>query len=153
MNSVKSMLKIVPLLVIFYACEAQSQVVVHRRVAVVRPRPYYYPHYYHPVVVRPRVIVPYPTVVVGALPPSYVTVYAGNTPYYYCDGVYYIKDPSSEAYTKAQPVVGTIVPELPEGQKKIVIDGKTYYQFEGVIYKKVTVEKKTRYEVVSVGKI
>ena len=73
-----------------------GQTVVVRRppvvgVAVVRT-PYVYRTPYVRRVVIPRVIVPTPApVIIRTIPANYVTVYYGGIPYYYFNGIYYIK--------------------------------------------------------------
>lgn len=125
--------------------DVNAQVVVVRRPYVrpyVRPvvRPYVRP------VARPVVVAPV------ALPPYYVPVYHAGNPYYYSNGVFYVKVENSGSYKIVLPPIGTIVPSLPEGAKATVIDQQEYYEFQDVIYKKVMVENTVKYEVVGYTK-
>ncbi|MGX1023987.1 DUF6515 family protein [Psychroflexus sp. MBR-150] len=90
-------------------------------------------------------------IVVRTIPASWITVYYGGVPYYYCDGVYYVKTEVKDEYTPVQPPVGAIVPSLPEGAIVKTIDGKVYYEYEKVLYKMVTIENDVKYEVVSIN--
>lgn len=129
-----------PLLFLAAVNDVSAQVVVRRPgVAVVRRpvvRPYVYP------VARPVVVAPV------ALPRYYVPVYYAGNPYYYSNGVFYVRIENSESYKVVLPPVGTIVPTLPKGANETMIDDKIYYQYESVIYKQVMVENIVKYEVV-----
>ena len=145
---------------------AQAQVVVRRPggVAVVRRpvAPVYAPA--RRVVVAPRAVVVAPArilvvppvyragVVIAALPAYYTVTYVGSVPYYYSGGVYYIKTDqpqgSREGYEAVMPPVGTVVPSLPDGTRTFQVDGKTYFEYEHVVYKEVIVEDTVKYEVV-----
>ena len=135
--------KLLVAVMVFFATMYQmsAQVVLRRSVAVVhRPVPVVRPY------VRP---VAYPVVVAPVpLPRYHVPVYHAGNPYYYSNGVFYVKVENSESYKVVLPPVGTIVPSLPNGAKETVIDGKIYYEYEDVIYKSVIVEEKVKYEVV-----
>ena len=125
--------------------QVSAQVVVRRPVAVVRrPVPVVRP--YPRPVVYPVVVAPVP------LPRYYVPVYYAGNPYYYSNGVFYVKVENSEGYKVVLPPVGTIVPSLPNGAKETVIDGKIYYEYEDVIYKSVVIEETVKYEVVGYTK-
>jgi len=141
------------LLVLFLlgaATETNAQVAVVRRGAVVVRHPYVRP--VHPVVrvpaPRPVVVYPRPGVVVAALPAYYSMYYRGGVPYYYSDGIYYVKEEKNDSYKVVQPPVGTLVPVLPEEAKQNVLDGRVYYEFQNVIYKEVQTEEGLKYEVV-----
>jgi len=146
------------------ATKAQAQVVVRHRpgVTVVRRpvAPVYVPARRvvvapRPVVVAPRriVVVPpvYHGVVITALPAYYTVTYVGGVSYYYADGVYYAKTDqpkgSKETYETVMPPVGTVVPSLPDGARTFQVDGKTYFEYEHVVYKEVIVEDTVKYEV------
>lgn len=112
---------------------------VARGVAVVRP-PYV-----------KRVVVPRPAqVIIKTIPANYVTVYYSGIPYYYFNGVYYIKSDTKDEYKPVQPPVGTIVPVLPDGAVTKTIDDKMYYEYDNVVYKMITVEGVAKFEVVSI---
>lgn len=121
-----------------------GQVVVHHRVAVVSPRVYY-----PPVIRRPAVVVkPVPVVVVS--PPSlvYTRVYVNGSTYYVNSGVFYIQTSEKEPYKEVAPPIGAQITSLPAEAVMITIEDKTYYQYKGIVYKKVIVESETIYEVV-----
>ena len=131
---------------------AEAQVAVVRRpgVAVVRTsaavRVYRAPvRVARPVVVAPVVRA---GVVVAALPAYYTVAYYGRVPYYFSNGVYYVKVENSEEYKVVLPPKGTIVPELPDGAVKNKIDGTVYFEFQGVLYKKVKTAELKGYQVV-----
>ena len=45
--------------------------------------------------------------------------------------------------------MGTIVPELPEDDvEKVMIDDKTYLEYDGVLYKEIPTETGLQYEVI-----
>lgn len=129
--------------ILFFATiyQVSAQVVVRRSVAVVhRPAPVVRPY------VRP---VAYPVVVAPVpLPRYYAPVFYAGNPYYYSNGVFYVKVENSEGYKVVLPPVGTLVPSLPKGAKETVIDGNVYYEYEDVIYKRAIVEEMVKYEVV-----
>ncbi|QGY44625.1 hypothetical protein GM418_13415 [Maribellus comscasis] len=135
--------------------EMNAQVTVVRRGAVVVRRPYVRPVPPPPPVVRVPVVRPVawyprplPGVVVTTLPVHYTVCYAGVNPYYYSDGIYYVKEAKTDAYKVVRPPVGTIVPALPEDAKQNVLDGKVYFEFQTVIYKEIETEEGVRFEVV-----
>nr|WP_293294509.1 DUF6515 family protein [Allomuricauda sp.] len=113
---------------------SRSVAVVHRPVPVVRPyvRPLVYPVVFAPV----------------PLPRYYVPVYHAGNPYYYSNGVFYVKIEDSEGYRVILPPVGAIVSSLPIQAKETLIDGKNYYEYEDVIYKRIIIEENVKYEVV-----
>ncbi len=62
-------------------------------------------------------------------------------------GTYY-REVGSE-YEAVEPVVGTIVPELPEDNvDEITIDGQTYYEYDDMLYKAIVTSTGIEYEVV-----
>ncbi|MEC7263548.1 MAG: DUF6515 family protein, partial [Bacteroidota bacterium] len=77
--------------------------------------------------------------------------YAGN-PYYYSDGVFYVRIEQTESYKVVVPPVGTIVPNLPEGARVTMIDEREYFEYGEVIYKRILVENLVKYEVVGYTK-
>jgi len=135
--------------------EVQAQVVVRRPAGVTVVRRPVAPGYYVParrVVVAPRAVVVAPLyrpgVLIAALPAYYTVTYFGSVPYYYSSGVYYIKVEGSESYKVVLPPKGTIVPSLPDGAEKTQIDGITYFEYQGVLYKEVIIDQAVKYEVV-----
>ncbi|WP_318342837.1 DUF6515 family protein [Flagellimonas baculiformis] len=132
---------------LFFAAmyQVSAQLVVRRSIAVVhRPVPMLRP--YARSVVYPVVVAPAP------LPRYYVPVFYAGNPYFYSNGVFYVKVENSEGYKVVLPPVGTLVPSLPNESRETVIDGKTYYEYEGVIYKRIFIEEMVKYEVVGYTK-
>ncbi len=129
--------------------DVQAQVFVRRPVARV----------YHPpvrrVVVAPRPVVVPPVYGAGrffaVLPAGYTITYVNNIPYYYADGIYYVKtdrpENNEEIYRAVVPPLGTIVPSLPEGSKVVIVDGKNYFRFDDVLYKEIVIEGTIKYVV------
>lgn len=134
---------------------ANSQTVVVRRpykkVVVTRPRRVVVvpPVRTSVVVAPPRAVVYRTPLVIKTIPSNWVTVYYNNIPYYYVDGIYCIPSETKDEFLPVPPKVGTIVPSLPEGAVKKTIDTNTYYEHYNVLYKKITIEETTKYEVVS----
>ncbi len=132
----------------------QAQVVVTRRpaaVTVVRTpvTRVYYPARRVVVAPRPVVVAPIyrPGIVIASLPAYYGIAWVGRVPYYYSGGVFYVKTEGTESYKVVLPPQGTIVPALPDGSVKTMIDGKPYYEFQGIIYKEVIIDNSIKYEV------
>ncbi|MBS1503933.1 MAG: hypothetical protein JST32_17820 [Bacteroidetes bacterium] len=77
----------------------------------------------------------YPTVGfhLGILPFGYFPFYWGDDLYYYYGGVFYAPIDGG-GYQVTTPPVGAAVPSIPRGAQSIVIDGKQYYEFNGVYY-------------------
>ncbi|QDO95236.1 hypothetical protein FNB79_15065 [Formosa sediminum] len=152
-NNILISISIIGLL--FYTGCANSQTVVVRKpyktVVVTHPRRVaVVPPVRKPVVVAPAKTVVYRApVVVRTIPPNWVTVYYNDIPYYYVDGIYYIPTETKDEFIPVPPKVGTVVPSLPEGAVKKIIDTNTYYEHNDILYKKIIVDETTKYEVVS----
>jgi hypothetical protein len=73
----------------------------------------------------------------GLLPFGYYPFYWGPNLYYYYGGVFYTPNDNG-GYEVTTPPVGAAVPTLPKGAQSIVIDGKQYYEFNGVYYQATT---------------
>jgi len=106
-------------------------------------RPYRYPYRYYGPPIGFRV---------GILPYGFLTFNTGWGPYYYYDGFFYRPyantQTQTEQYEVVDPPMGVVVPDLPSGAKKVVIDGNTYYQKNGTFYQEVLQDNKTKYVVV-----
>ena len=139
-----SKLWVVPFLFFALSSEVSAQVVVRRPAVTVVRRPVVRPYVYP--VARPVVVAPVP------LPRYYTSVYYAGNPYYYSDGVFYVRIEQSESYKVVVPPVGTIVPSLPEGAKVTIIDDREYFEYGEVIYKRILVENLVKYEVVGYTK-
>ncbi|WP_228238635.1 DUF6515 family protein [Allomuricauda sp. M10] len=139
-----SKLWVIPILFLAFVPELSAQVVVRRPAVTVVHRPVVRPYVYP--VARPVVVAPV------ALPRYYAPVYYAGNPYYYANGVFYVRIEQSDSYKVVLPPVGTIVPNLPDGAHMTIIDDREYYEFGDVIYKKVLVENLVKYEVVGYTK-
>lgn len=70
-----------------------------------------------------------------SLPRARLSFYFGRQRYYYCDGVYYIREP--HRYVAVAPPPGAIIYSLPDGYTEVVYGGALYYGYEGVYYQRV----------------
>lgn len=94
---------------------------------------------------------------ITVLPAGYTRLVVGPSIYYYHSGVYYAN--TSEPYSDEQkyevthPLVGTLLKTIHDDAEEVVIDGKIFYDYNNVLYKKVsTFDGNTAYEVVHVHK-
>jgi hypothetical protein len=73
--------------------------------------------------------------IIRSLPRGYTTVYVVGVPYYYYDGVYYVKryESGATAYVVSEEPVGAVIYELPPRYSTVVISGRTYYS-DGTVY-------------------
>ena len=67
----------------------------------------------------------------------------------FSNGVYYQE--VNNVYEVAEPPIGVIVSELPDGAEKVTIDNMSYYEYYGTLYKSVRTNNGHGYQVV--GKI
>lgn len=79
----------------------------------------------------------------------------GPSIYYYHSGVYYADTSESasddQKYEVTQPPVGTLLRTIHEDAEEVVIDGKIFYDYNDILYKRVsTFDGNTAYEVVHV---
>lgn len=75
----------------------------------------------------------------NTLPFGYYPFYMGASMFYYADGTFY--QPYDNGYVVTAPPVGAAVPGLPRGAKRIMIDGKEFYEFRGIYYKAIVNDK------------
>ncbi len=72
----------------------------------------------------------------------------GAVPHFYYMGTYYRQN-NNEEYETVEPAVGAIVPELPDHDvDEVTIDGKTFFEYDNVLYKSVVTNDGVQYEVV-----
>ena len=69
--------------------------------------------------------------------------------YYVCNGTFYIKPQGKSGYLVVTPPFGIEVPDLPKEAVAVKVEGKTYYQYDLVYYRKVTDAGKTSYVIVA----
>jgi hypothetical protein len=74
----------------------------------------------------------HPGLAFSVLPPGYVQIGVGGTPYYYNEGVYY--EPAPTGYVVVAPPLGAVVPELPPGVETIVTGDTMYFYAGGAFY-------------------
>jgi hypothetical protein len=73
-----------------------------------------------------------PGMAFGALPPGYLPLTVGNTPYFYYGGAYYEQGPSG--YIAVNPPIGAIVPGLPPGAEAVSAGPNVEYYAGGAFY-------------------
>jgi len=74
---------------------------------------------------------------INTLPFGYYPFYWGLDPYYYYDGVFY-QPGANDGYQVATPPVGAELPSIPAKASQVVIDGKQYFNYNGVYYTQIT---------------
>jgi hypothetical protein len=113
-------------------------------------RPVYRPHYYRPIYRLPHFIHYGPAFGfrLGILPFGYSTIYVGDYPYYYNNGIYY-RPYADGGYEVTAPPLGAEVNHLPTGAKATVIDGEKYYELGGTFYQEeISSGNRLKYKVV-----
>lgn len=119
-----------------------------------RPRPGYYGRGYGSIyrprvsvgigayggyAMRPRVGVsvgigfPGVGIYLSTLPRGYSRYYYGGDPYYYYNDRYY-RESDRGGYEAVAPPLGATVRRLPPGTRERIIDGDTYYEFDGIFF-------------------
>ncbi len=84
---------------------------------------------------------------INVLPIGYQTIVYQGTPRYYYAGTYYKQ--VDDGYKTEAPVVGMIVQNLPEEDlEEVKIADTVYYEYDDVLYKSITTDKGTQYEVI-----
>lgn len=85
---------------------------------------------------------------VNSIPTSRKLFRFNNLAYYCVAGIIY-QAVNSGGYVVVQPEIGMIVPELPEvNVSRVIIDGVSYFEFEGVLYKQIPTDVGIQYQVV-----
>ena len=90
---------------------------------------------------------------ISVLPVGCVRIVVGPTVYFYHSGIYYLESTETTEdegkYEVTQPPIGTEVNEIHEDSKEVIIDEKTYYEYNDVLYKKKTdINGNITYEVI-----
>jgi hypothetical protein len=92
---------------------------------------------------------------ITVLPVGHLRIVVGPSVYFYHSGVYYTETITTSSiesegkYEVTQPPVGVVLSEISSDSEEVIIDGKVFYDYNGVLYKKGTnIEGKTTYEVV-----
>jgi len=91
----------------------------------------YYYHGYYNTYYAPRL-----GFSIGYLPYGYYPFYWDDLQFYYNDGLFYNYD--NGQYTVVEPPIGAEVDKLPANAQSIVINGKQYYESNGVYYEPIT---------------
>lgn len=85
---------------------------------------------------------------VSVIPNGFFTINVGRVPYYYYGGAYYRRDIALNNYEVVDPPMGAIVPELPsEDVNTVVVNGRTYLEYDGILYKTVVTRYGIQYKV------
>jgi len=84
---------------------------------------------------------------VRRLPDGYRRRWWRNRFWYYGTDMWYVED--SDEYIATQPPLGMIVHAIPEGSVEHTVDGRTYYEYNGVWFRPVMSGGGSSYEVVS----
>ena len=92
---------------------------------------------------------------IAVLPVGHVRVVVGSSVMYYHSGIYYTEiqraTTEEERYEVIQPPVDTIVSEISADAEEVMIDGNVFYEYNDVMYKKVTLDQERKgYKVVYV---
>lgn len=84
---------------------------------------------------------------IKTLPAKHQRLIIVGKPYIYANGIFYTA--VNDEYEVTEPIVGAIVDELPEEEvEEITIEGESLLEHEGYLYKKITVNETTQYELV-----
>lgn len=109
---------------------------------------YYNGRYYRPHNGTYVVVAPPRGIRVNVIPNNFLTIMVGRNPYYYYEGVYYRQDPTVNEYEVVDAPMGAIVPELPQDDvRAVVINGKTYFEYDNILYKAVVTRDGVQYKV------
>ncbi|MFI3317680.1 MAG: DUF6515 family protein [Rikenellaceae bacterium] len=85
---------------------------------------------------------------VPIIPAVHLAFVFNSQRYYSAKGVIYQEVDNNE-YVVVEPQAGMVVPELPEANVNTVeINGKTYYEFDTILYKQIPTVDGLQYEVV-----
>lgn len=83
---------------------------------------------------------------VTAIPSSFFAFRIGNLDFFYSDGAYY--NYINGYYEVVDPPMGAIVPALPiYDVNTLIINGRTYLEYDGILYKPTVSSYGTRYKV------
>lgn len=84
---------------------------------------------------------------IKTLPVKHQRLIIVGKPYIFANGIYYTA--VHDEYEVTEPIIGAIVDELPEEEvEEITVDGEALLEHEGYLYKKITTNEKTQYELV-----
>lgn len=109
---------------------------------------YYNGRYYRPHNGSYIVVTPPRGIRVNVIPNNFLTIMVGRNPFYYYDGVYYRQDRQLNEYEVVDAPMGAIVPELPQDDvRAVVINGKTYFEYDNILYKAVVTGEGVQYKV------
>ena len=105
-------------------------------------------HYYKRVNEVYNLVPPPHGIRVKIIPSDFLTIMVQSVPYYFYEGVYY-RNTNDDDYEVVAPPMGAIVPELPEYDvKALVIDGKTVFEYDNILYKPVVTKSGVQYKVI-----
>lgn len=87
---------------------------------------------------------------IGVLPVGHTVIMIGGYRYYYYQGCYYTYIETTQEYEVIEAPQDAIVYTLPEDTEEVIIDGKTYFESNSVLYKVVVTPEGKAFQVVSV---
>ncbi len=82
------------------------------------------------------------------MPLGHSRIALGTRQYYYYEGVYYRDATVSNEYEVVDAPLGAIVDDIPADAEVVVYDGKVYYEYLDILYKKVETLEGDAYEIV-----
>ena len=109
---------------------------------------FYKGRFYKPVNGRHIVVAPPHGLRIKVLPVGFVRIVLGPHRYYYYEGVYYRDVEETDEYEVVDAPIGAMVDELPLDAEVVVYDGKVYYEYLDILYKKVETPEGDAYEIV-----
>ena len=85
---------------------------------------------------------------IKVLPVGFIRIALGPHHYYYYEGVYYRDVEETDEFEVVDAPIGAMVDEIPFDAEVVVYDGKVYYEYLDILYKKVETPEGDAYEIV-----
>ena len=84
---------------------------------------------------------------IKVLPPNHRKIMIVGKPHFYYMGTYYVA--SNNEYEVVEPVIGAIVPDLPEENvEEITIEGEKLFEYDGYLYQSILENGEDQYKLV-----
>ncbi len=106
--------------------------------------------YYKPAGKQYIIVAPPVGITVSMIPTNSHRVESGKKVYYYHDGIFYRKA-GPRKFVVSQPSVKTVVQEIPDDTKIVVVNGKAYYKYNNTYYRQIHQKGSVSYRVVEVS--